>query len=293
MDNLIDDFAKINSLDDPTNVNRNSSRLPGFHQLPLNERVEVVAKSSGLTPAEAKQLSGEDGLNGHLTDIFIENAIGNIALPLGVATNFKVNGKDVLVPMAVEETSVLAAASHGAKLVRLGGGFQATSTEPIMTGQIQLFIDKPEYCEKELIENSEALIAFANKGHQNLVNRGGGAKEITWRYIKEIKSMIVHLHINTCDAMGANIVNTMCEKVSVMLQELFQCEVGLRILTNLSDRRLTKVTCRVPKTAFESKEFRGSEVVNKIISAYQFAYYDIYRLRKPLKAPQKSTPPSR
>ena len=277
MDNLIDDFAKINSLDDPTNVNRNSSRLPGFHQLPLNERVEVVAKSSGLTPAEAKQLSGEDGLNGHLTDIFIENAIGNIALPLGVATNFKVNGKDVLVPMAVEETSVLAAASHGAKLVRLGGGFQATSTEPIMTGQIQLFIDKPEYCEKELIENSEALIAFANKGHQNLVNRGGGAKEITWRYIKEIKSMIVHLHINTCDAMGANIVNTMCEKVSVMLQELFQCEVGLRILTNLSDRRLTKVTCRVPKTAFESKEFRGSEVVNKMISAYQFAYYDIYR----------------
>ncbi len=254
-----------------------NSRLPGFYELPLSQRLDIVKKAGGLSDEEAKHLASFGSLTGNLTDIFIENAVGTIGLPLGIATNFTINGRDVLVPMAVEETSVLAAASHGAKLARQGGGFTAASTPPVMTGQIQLFTDYRDDFDKIFEENTEQLLAYANKGQDRLVKRNGGAKEITWRYVEEIKSLIVHLHVDTCDAMGANIVNTMAEKVSVILQELFSCEVGLRILTNLCDRRLTRVTCRVPKEAFNSPEYDGAQVVDRIVSAYQFAFHDIYR----------------
>lgn len=254
-----------------------SSRLPGFYELPIGERVKVAQAFATLHDHEADHLSRFGALTPELTEVFIENAIGTYALPLGIATNFCVNGTDVLVPMAVEETSVLAAASHGAKLARAGGGFEASSTDPIMTGQIQLILKEIGDYDGVLDEHKDKLIAYANRGHERLVGRGGGAKDLTWRFIEPIRSLVVHLHINTCDAMGANIVNTMCEKVSTMLIELFHCDMGLRILTNLTDRRLTRVTCAVPAKAFESPEFDGDQVVERIVMAYEFAAHDIYR----------------
>lgn len=275
-----------------------SSRLPGFYELPITERLDICCQLAGLNPAEAAHLHNFGALNGPLVDVFIENAIGTLPLPLGVATNFHINGQDVLVPMAVEETSVLAAASHGAKLARAGGGFHAVSTRPVMTGQIQIVLkprdgsnhDKsPAACWAERTREAEValgryretLIAYANGGHERLIERGGGALSMDWHFIPEMESAVIHLYIDTQDAMGANIVNTMCEKVSSLLPEILPCEVGLRILTNLTDRRITKVNCLVPWTALKSgepgREFDGRRVVDRIVMAYQFAQYDIHR----------------
>lgn len=254
-----------------------SSRLPGFYELPFTERLKICQTFAGLGDAEAAAIGSLGALTGELIDVFIENAVGVYALPLGIATNFQVNGRELLVPMAVEETSVLAAASHGAKLARSGGGFIAQSTDPIMTGQIQLLLSDPVDFDSILAERKADLLAYANQGHERLVDRGGGAVDLEWRFIPEIRSLVLHLFVDTRDAMGANIVNTMCEKVSAILPSLIPSEVGLRILTNLTDRRVTKVTCRVPAKAFDSPEFAGKQVVERIVMAYQFAAHDVYR----------------
>lgn len=261
----------------PQDPSKRSSRLPGFYELPLSERLDAACSFAALSASESAALGSMGSLSNELIDVFIENGVGAYSLPLGVATNFLVNGKDYLVPMAVEETSVLAAASHGAKLARLGGGFLAVSTAPVMTGQIQLLIASPVDFDLILSARKEALLDYANRGQERLVSRGGGAVDLTWKYIPEIKSLVLHLYVDTRDAMGANIVNTMCEKVSALLPELFQAEVGLRILTNLTDRRRTKVTCRVPYQALNSPEFDGHQVVERIVMAYQFALHDIHR----------------
>jgi hydroxymethylglutaryl-CoA reductase len=247
--------------------------------LPISERQKVVQESSGLGPDDAAALSHFGVLSGELLDVFIENGVGCLSLPLGIATNFLVNGQDVLVPMAVEETSVVAAASHGAKLVRSGGGFHAESTAPVMTGQIQVFLpDLSCDVDSVLSARRESLLQYANRGQDRLVARGGGALDLTWRVIPEIKSIVIHLHCDTRDAMGANIINTMCEKVSQLMPDLFPgCEIGLRILTNLTDRRLTRVSCAVPPAAFTTREFRGEDVVERIVRAYEFAAHDVYR----------------
>jgi hydroxymethylglutaryl-CoA reductase len=270
-------------------LDRRSSRLPGFYELPVSERLKIIQDFAGLSAMEARSLHNFGVLSPELTDVFIENAVGTFGLPLGVATNFKINGRDMLVPMAVEETSVLAAASHGAKLARQGGGFHATSTASVMTGQIQLFLQNAPCedsdgarnfeinCNKTLNDRKLSLLDYANRGQKRLLERGGGAQDMTWRYIPAIKSLIIHLHIDTCDAMGANIVNTMCEKVSALMPELFDCAIGLRILTNLTDRRLARVGCKVPAQAFTSHEFDGREVVQRIVMAYEFAAHDVYR----------------
>lgn len=254
------------------------SRLPGFYELPHSERLRVAGQFAGLDDGETRPLGQFGALTPELTDVFIENAVGTFSLPLGVATNFLINDQDVLVPMAVEETSVLAAASHGAKLARAGGGFICTSTDPVMTGQIQLFVDTYTDEDRATLEsNRENLIAWANRGHDSLIARGGGAREIEWRWIPEIKSIIVHVHVDTRDAMGANIVNTMCERLAPMLAGMLCCDTGLRILTNLTERRLAKATCVVPKEAFDSRDYRGHDVVDRIVKAWEFAWHDIYR----------------
>jgi hydroxymethylglutaryl-CoA reductase len=262
---------------DTTNRNPKSSRLPGFYELPITTRLEACQEFSGMTAAEGAVLAQFGSVSKELVDVFIENAVGTFALPLGVATNFHINGRDYLVPMAVEESSVLAAASHGAKLARAGGGFTATSTPPIMTGQIQLLVAPDVPFDALLRARKSDLIAFANRGQERLIARGGGALDLTWRYVPEIQSLVIHLHIDTRDAMGANIVNTMCERISGLMPELFPCEIGLRILTNLTDRRMAKTTCRVPWQSFQSKEFNGKQVVERIVMAYQFADHDVYR----------------
>ena len=256
---------------------KRSSRLPGFYELPRSERLNAIQNFSGLAPQDLQPLANTGVLNGELIDVFIENGIGSFSLPLGIATNFRINGVDLLVPMAVEETSVIAAASHGAKLARAGGGFQAESSAPVMTGQIQLFLEQDCDYDTVLSERRQQLIDFANRGQDRLLERGGGAIALDWHYIKEIRSLVLHLHINTGDAMGANIVNTMCERVSTLMPELLPVSIGLRILTNLTDRRTTTVRCMVPKAALNSADFDGAQVAERIVMAYQFAAHDVYR----------------
>lgn len=255
-----------------------SSRLPGFYELPISERARIACNFGNLSERDLQKVHNFGSLTKELTDIFIENAIGTFSMPLGVATNFVINGIDYLVPMAVEESSVLAAASHGAKLALAGGGFKTSSTDAIMTGQIQIFLANPENIADTIESYKSELIAYANRGQDRLTSRGGGAKDLTWKYIPEIASLIINLHVDTQEAMGANIVNTMCEKLSVFMREIFPgSDIGLRILTNLTDRRIARATCEIPPHAFDSNKFSGPEVIDRIEGAWKFAWYDIYR----------------
>lgn len=259
---------------------RFSSRLPGFYELGISQRREIIQDMAQIDPKQSstsESFGDFSTLNAELVNVFIENGIGTMALPLGVATNFHINGRDVLVPMAVEETSVLAAASHGAKLARLGGGFITSSTAPIGTGQIQLYPLKDLDYDKILTEHTEELIAHAHDGQQRLLARGGGVRDIRWRFIDAISSLVIYVDIDTRDAMGANLINTICEKLSKRIAELIPCEMGLRILTNLCDKRMARARCRVPKEALSNQEFSGPEVVERIVNAYLFAAHDVYR----------------
>ncbi len=254
-----------------------SSRLPGFYELPIGQRREIVMGMGRLDRSQNAVLGDFGSLSAELVDVFIENGVGTFALPLGIATNFLINGQDVLVPMAVEESSVVAAASHGAKLARAGGGFQTSSTAPVGTGQVQVFLREP--CDFETILSAERahLIAYANEGHHRLLARGGGAQSLSWRYIEPLKSLVLYIDIDTRDAMGANMINTMCERLGKRMQELLPCEVGLRILTNLCDKRIARAHCLVPKNTLSNREFNGDEVVDRIEQAYLFAAHDVYR----------------
>ncbi|MFW7377474.1 MAG: hydroxymethylglutaryl-CoA reductase, degradative [Oligoflexus sp.] len=254
-----------------------SSRLPGFYEIPVSERRDIVSRFAELSLEESKALATFGALSPELTDVFIENAVGTFAMPLGIATNFQINGRDVLIPMAVEETSVVAAASHGAKLARAGGGFRTSSTPPIGTGQIQIFPHERLDFDAILEREKKSLIALANEGQERLLARGGGACNLGWRYFSSINSLVLYLDVDTRDAMGANMINSMCERIGKRLPELIPGEVGLRILTNLTDKRLARASCRVPKESLKNAEFSGEEVVDRIEKAYLFAAHDVYR----------------
>lgn len=254
-----------------------SSRLPGYYELPITERRRIVSSLCDLTPAEQKSLEHFGALTPELTDVFIENAVGTMSLPLGIATNFLINGKELLVPMAVEESSVIAAASHGAKLARTGGGFRTGSTAPISTGQIQIFPENPEGFESVLAKHKDELIEKANEGQERLIRRGGGVKNLSWRYVPAINSLTFYLDVDTRDAMGANMVNTICEKLSLDLVKLIPGDIGLRILTNLTDKRLARASCLIKKEAFHNDRYSGAEVAKRIEAAYLFAAHDVYR----------------
>lgn len=257
---------------------QDSARLPGFYELPLGERAKLTAQLSDLSQQESLQLQQFGSLSPDLVDIFIENGIGTFALPMGLATNFLINGRDVLVPMAVEESSVLAAASHGAKLARAGGGFKVKSTPPIMNGQVQITFTGQVNYEPILKRAKPALLRHINEGHQRLVERGGGAEDLTWYFIEPLNSLVLLLHVHTCDAMGANIVNSMAEKLAVFIPELFpEAEIGLRILTNLTTKRMARAECMIPASAFTRGALDGHYVVEKIEKAYQFACHDVMR----------------
>lgn len=258
-------------------AHKKSSRLPGFYELAISQRREIIEDLAGIDRQQAESFGDFSTLNSELVNVFIENGIGTMAMPLGIATNFQINGQDILVPMAVEETSVLAAASHGAKLARLGGGFQTSSTAPIGTGQIQFYPLADLDFDQILNEHKAELIELAHDGQQRLIQRGGGVRDIRWRYIDEMKCVVVYVDVDTRDAMGANLINTISEKLSKRVQEIIPCEMGLRILTNLCDKRMAKASCRIPKEALANNEFSGEEVVNRIVQAYLFAAHDIYR----------------
>lgn len=261
-------------------VDMKTSRLPGLYKLGLAERVAVVAEWAGLSDDEAAVLAGE-GLTPAQADHMIENALGTYALPLGVAANFLINGRDYLIPMAVEEPSVLAAVSHAAKLIRAGGGFAAEASTPVMIGQVQV-LDVPDPAAATLaLETHRAeLMALADSCSRSIVARGGGARDIEIRPFADTPvgpMLVVHLLYDTRDAMGANAVNTAVETIAPRVAELTGGRVNLRILSNLTDRRTATARCVVPAAELAQPGIPGDEVARLIAEANAFAVVDPYR----------------
>ena len=255
------------------------SRLPGFYNLSLEERLKRL--SDRLAPEDVAALSGQAGLSAEQADQMIENVIGVFALPLGIALNFVVNGRERLVPMAIEEPSVVAGASFMAKLARAGGGFSAHTTPPEMIGQIQV-LELPDLATARhaLLENKAHLLAEAAKIDPVLQNLGGGPRDLEVREMPESPIgpfLVLHLIYDVRDAMGANAVNTACERLAPLVESLTGGRVHLRILSNLADRRLARARCPVPLAELSFSDFRAEEVRNGIIDAWAFAATDPYR----------------
>jgi hydroxymethylglutaryl-CoA reductase len=246
----------------------------------LAERVETVAKWANLTDDE-KAVLADRGLKTEQADMMIENALGTFELPLGVAANFQINGKDYLIPMAVEEPSVLAAISHAAKLIRAGGGFQTASTEPVMIGQIQV-LDVPDMdAACAAIESHKAdLLAIADTSDPIILKLGGGARNIIPRVFPDTPvgpMLIVHLHFDTRDAMGANAINTALERLAPRIAELTNGRTSLCILSNLADQRLATARCTIPAEKLAVPGLSGTEAARRIEEANAFAIVDPYR----------------
>jgi len=252
-----------------------TSEVPGFYKLSVDERLELVKKAAGLTDEEAKTLANTGGLPRDVADRMIENVVGGITIPMGVATNFRVNGKDYLVPMALEEPSVVAAASNAAKMARVKGGFTVTNTGPVMIGQIQVVnLPDAESAKVKLLQMKDQIMKKANDQDPMLVSLGGGTKDLNVKVLSSIKGpmVVAELIVNTGDAMGANAVNTMAEAVAPMVEEITGGRVFLRIISNLADRRLVRASA-----VFDKEAIGGEEVVDGVVYAYAFADADPYR----------------
>ncbi|MGD6852273.1 MAG: hydroxymethylglutaryl-CoA reductase, degradative [Candidatus Bathyarchaeia archaeon] len=252
-----------------------SSVISGFYKLPPKERLSLVADFAGLTEEEKQQLQASCSLPIDVADHMVENLIGVFPEPMGVAVNFLINGKDYLIPMATEEPSVIAAASYAAKMVRDGGGFKTSSTAPVMIGQIQVAkLPDAERAQIQVLTAKLELLKKANEQDPVLNSFGGGAKDLGAKVIKTTLGpmLIVELYVDCRDAMGANAVNTMCEAVAPLIEEITGGQVYLRIISNLAVRRLAKATCTVPKEAVG-----GEAVVEGIAYASAFAAADPYR----------------
>ncbi len=250
-----------------------TSRIPGFYNMSMKERLKIVSEFAELTDEETKKIS-EEHLDMNLANVMIENVIGEMDLPFGIATNFLINGKDYLIPMAIEEPSVIAAASHAAKLAREGGGFFTSSTEPIMISQIQVVnLKDPHFAKLQVLEKKEELLKIANEVDPILIKVGGGCRDIDARVIDSHlgKMLVVHLLVDVRDAMGANAVNSMAETLAPYIEELTGGKVYLRILSNLAVYRLARAR------AIWKKDVIGEETVRGILYAYEFAHIDPFR----------------
>jgi len=256
-------------------MSKASSRIPGFYRLPVEERRRLLRLNADLSEQDMRTLDG-GGIDTAVADRVVENAVGVYALPLGVGLNFVVNGRDVLVPMAVEEPSVIAAASNAARMVREGGGFVADADDPVMTAQIEIVgVDDPDAAKARLEAASAELLALAHATLPRLADRGGGARELEVRTLPE--RVIVHVHVDCRDAMGANMVNTVAEALAEKVARLAGGRWGLRILTNLCDRRRVRVKARVPARALATEALDGAAVRDGIVAASRFAEDDPYR----------------
>ena len=259
-----------------------SSRLPGFYTQNLAERLQTVIQQSGLTPEEAASLSNVAGLSLEGADHMIENVIGLYGLPFGIATNFRVNHKEVLVPMVIEEPSVVAGSSLAARLVRESGGFVTSSDEPVMIAQLQVLdLANPYAARLALLAHKQHILDFAKATDPVIVNLGGGPRDIEVRLIENSPlgqpQLVLHLLYDCRDAMGANTVNTAAEALRPMIEEITGGRVNLRILSNLADHRLARSACTIPTTALAFDDFDGEFVRDRIIEAYAFAASDPYR----------------
>jgi len=252
-----------------------SSSISGFYKLSPKERLELVKEFAGLSDDECVLLQNTGSLPLDLADRMIENVVGAIPLPLGIAVNFLINKRDYLIPMAIEEPSVVAAASYAAKMARDGGGFYTSSTPPIMIGQIQTVgIKDPHAAKMRVIQAKEEILKKANDQDPVLVSVGGGAKDLDAKVIQTTQGpmLITELNVDCRDVMGANAVNTMAEAVAPMIERITGGRVYLRIISNLATKRLARARCIVPK-----KAVGGEEVVDGIVNAYAFAAADPYR----------------
>jgi hydroxymethylglutaryl-CoA reductase len=257
------------------------SRLPGFYNLPLEQRQEVLARLGILGEDELRALFGVAGLTSQQADHMIENAIGLHALPLGIALNFLVNGREVLVPMAIEEPSVVAGASFMAKLARAGGGFTAGADAPEMIGQLQLLnVPDLEKARLALLEAKENLLAAVAQVDPVLERLGGGPRDLEVRLVPESPIgpfLVLHLIYDVRDAMGANAVNTATERLAPLVESISGGRVHLRILSNLADRRLARARCTIPLEQLAFGAYPAQEVRDGIIAAWAFAAADPYR----------------
>jgi len=257
------------------------SRIPGFYNLSRAERLALLAEKTGLAPEDLAAFDPEQGLSADQADHMIENVVGLHALPLGIALNFQVNGRDVLVPMVIEEPSVVAGASFMAKLARAGGGFQASADAPEMIGQMQVLdvADLPA-ARLALLEKRAQLLEEATNIDPILKRLGGGPRDLDVRIIEESPIgpfLVLHLIYDVRDAMGANAVNTAVEKLAPVVESLTGGRVHLRILSNLADRRLARASCTVPLDQLGFGDYAPAEVRDGIIAAWAFAAADPYR----------------
>ncbi|MCP1200520.1 hydroxymethylglutaryl-CoA reductase, degradative [Notoacmeibacter sp. MSK16QG-6] len=265
----------------PRSARTESSRIEGMRDMEPAARRDAVAVAAGIDETAKAALSEASSLPIDVANGMIENVIGTFELPLGIATNFVVNGRDYLVPMVVEEPSVVAAASYMAKLARAGGGFTASSTAPIMRAQIQIVgLADPFGARAALLRHRDELVEKANTKDTVLVDLGGGCKDIEIEVFEAspIGPMVVmHLLVDVRDAMGANTVNSMAELLAPDVEQITGGKVRLRILSNLADKRVVTASVRVPVSALANKSFDGAEVAQGIIEACALALIDPYR----------------
>ncbi|MGE7987908.1 hydroxymethylglutaryl-CoA reductase, degradative [Lysinibacillus fusiformis] len=250
-----------------------TSRIKGFYLLSVEERIKLIAEKSKLTNEEVEALNS--GISLELADAMVENVIGHISVPLGVAANFKVNGKEVFIPMATEEPSVIAAASNAARAAYELGGIFTSSSGTVMRGQIQVLnIEDPHAARAKIFEHKDEIIEHCNAKDPTLVKLGGGVKDVEVHLIDTAKEtmVVVHLIVDTKDAMGANAVNTMAESVSPLIERITNGRVVLRIISNLADKRIVRA-----RGEFSTEMLGGIEIAKNIVSAYEFADSDPYR----------------
>ncbi len=261
-----------------------TSKISGFYKKNLEERLAIIKKFANLDKEEVAELKKYAAMSFEISDRMIENVIGTQQFPLGIATNFLINGKDYLVPMAVEEPSVVAAASKAAGIARETKGFKAKASPPVMIGQVQLVNVKDcEKAIKEIKKKSREIIDLANKADPILVKFGGGARKIETNTIdtEKGKMVIVHLLVDVRDAMGANAVNTMCETIASELEKLSGGKARLRIISNLAIYRTVKASAVFTKKALEQSfrkgNLKGEEIIEHILEAHHFAANDVFR----------------
>ncbi|MEO6024928.1 MAG: hydroxymethylglutaryl-CoA reductase, degradative [Burkholderiales bacterium] len=257
------------------------SRLPNFRSLPPSERLKHIAQAASLNDADIALLSKPGALKLETADGMVENVIGTFELPFAVAGNFQINGRDVLVPMVVEEPSVVAAASYMAKLARESGGFQTSSTGPIMRAQVQIIgVTDPYGARQTVLRHRQEIIAIANSRDKVLIALGGGCRDLEVHVFPDTPRgamVVVHLIVDVRDAMGANTVNTMAEAVAGRMEQITGGSVRLRILSNLADLRLARARVSFAPSVLTTKDYDGADVIERIIDAYTFAAVDPYR----------------
>lgn len=258
------------------------SHLSKFYIKSTSQRISALNQSGVLNAEETEQLQNGLHLSTEIADNMIENQLAAYELPYGVALNFLIDGKDYVVPMAIEEPSVVAAASSAAKMIKQAGGFKTTVTDRVMIGQVA-FKNPPNIAQTmaRLTENEPIILQKANEAHPSIVKRGGGAIKVHLRHIEAEGEMpeflVLHLHVKTMEAMGANIINTMMEGIIPYVEELVGSEALMGILSNYATECLATATCRIPATLLNRGDFTGEEIRDRLVDAYQFAYVDSYR----------------